>query len=113
MIQVALACDLIDEVIVVNDGSTDDTQKVIDRFEDPRLQKIQQKNTGKTGAVFTGIDQSTGDAIVMIDSDLIGLSPEHIRMLILPVKTGAADVTLSIRENSLLIYKWMGTDFVS
>jgi hypothetical protein len=49
----------------------------------------------------------------MIDSDLIGLTSEHITDLIAPVREGITDVTLSIRENSLGLYKFCGTDFVS
>ena len=49
----------------------------------------------------------------MIDSDLIGLTSEHITYLIAPVRGESADVTLSIRENSLGLYKFFGTDFVS
>jgi hypothetical protein len=49
----------------------------------------------------------------MIDSDLIGLTSRHITDLIAPVREESADVTLSIRENSLGLYKFCGTDFVS
>ncbi len=49
----------------------------------------------------------------MIDSDLIGLNTKHIRALIAPARDGSADVTLSLRENSLGLYKFFGTDFVS
>ncbi len=49
----------------------------------------------------------------MIDSDLVGLRSQHITDLIAPVREGSVDVTLSIRENSLELYKFCGTDFVS
>ena len=100
-------------MIVVNDGSTDDTQSVIDVFSHPKLHKISQKNTGKAKAIFAGVALTTGTHIVMIDSDLVGLTGEHIADLIAPVRDGDADVTLSIRENSLGLYKFFGTDFVS
>ena len=49
----------------------------------------------------------------MIDSDLIGLKSEHITSLIEPIEHQDREVTLSIRENSLMIYKWLRSDFVS
>lgn len=108
-----LACPELDEVIIVNDGSIDETREVIESFNHPKLQKIHQENTGKTGAIFAGIRQSTGDYIVTIDSDLLHLTPEHITSLLLPIQEGKANMTLSIRENSLPLYRWIGTDFVS
>ncbi len=113
VLETVLTCAKLDEVIVIDDGSTDNTRAIIDKFDHPKLTKIHQENTGKAGAVFTGINQSRGDYIVMIDSDLLHLTPEHITALIYPVLHGRADVTLSIRENSLPFYKWIGSDFVS
>lgn len=49
----------------------------------------------------------------MIDSDLINLQPRHITSLIDPVRNKQVQVSLSIRRNSLYIYKFFGTDFVS
>lgn len=49
----------------------------------------------------------------MIDSDLLNLESQHITALIDPIRNKKANVTLSIRENSLYIYKFLGTDFVS
>ena len=43
----------------------------------------------------------------MIDSDLLHLTPEHIAMLMKPIQEEETDVTLSIRENSLPIYRFL------
>lgn len=113
VLETVLACEELDEVIVIDDGSTDDTWGVIDGFSNPKLQKIHQENTGKAWAVLAGIRASRWDYIVMIDSDLLHLKPEHIIELIQPVKEWRVEVSLSIRENSLPFYKWIGSDFVS
>lgn len=65
--------DLRCEVIYVNDGSRDDTQKIIDRLcaEDPRAASIDlSRNFGKEAAMTAGLDYAQGDAIVIIDADL-------------------------------------------
>ncbi|MEY4730665.1 MAG: hypothetical protein RL020_1823, partial [Pseudomonadota bacterium] len=65
--------DLRCEVIYVNDGSRDDTQKIIDRLcaEDPRAASIElSRNFGKEAAMTAGLDYAQGDAVVIIDADL-------------------------------------------
>ncbi len=110
----ALECKLLDEIIVIDDGSKDNTWEIIEQFNDPRLVKIQQENTGKTGAVLNAVSHARGgDYIVMLDADLQGLSAEAIEALIIPIKDKKCEVTLSIRKNSLLIYKFLWTDFVT
>lgn len=114
VLETVLACEELHEIIVVDDGSTDDTWEVIETFQHQKLQKIrQQKNGGKTNAVLRWINISKWNYIVMIDSDLLNLKVEHINSLIKPIKDKEADVTFSIRENSLKVYKWLQSDFVS
>ncbi len=56
VLSAVLACEDIDEVIVVDDGSTDDTWERISHFENTKLKKVQlPKNGGKTNAVLAGI----------------------------------------------------------
>ncbi len=58
------------EVIVVDDGSKDDTAQVIARFNDPRLCYIRHEvNRGYSGACNTGIREARGEYISFLDSD--------------------------------------------
>ncbi len=56
------------EIIVVDDGSTDDTQHVLSQFGPP-VRVIQQANAGCSVARNTGIRATSGDAIIFLDSD--------------------------------------------
>ena len=58
------------EVIVVDDGSTDDTPAVVASFADnPNLKSIRQPNTGLPGARNRGLAEATGDYVCFLDSD--------------------------------------------
>ena len=58
------------EIIIVDDCSTDETKKLIDEFEDPRITYIKHKNNrGGAAARNTGIKAARGDFIAFQDSD--------------------------------------------
>lgn len=57
------------EVIVVDDGSTDDTEEVMSKFSDSRIKYLKQSNAGACAARNKGIDNSSGQYIAFQDSD--------------------------------------------
>jgi len=101
VVQVALATENIDEVIVVDDGSTDDGGTAISKLSDSRLRFIQHnRNLGKTQAIKTGLAQcSVDDIVLFLDADLHNLTAGHLRSLLDPVIAGRADHTYSGRES--------------
>ncbi|WP_306204767.1 bifunctional glycosyltransferase/CDP-glycerol:glycerophosphate glycerophosphotransferase [Actinoplanes sp. RD1] len=71
------------EVIVVDDGSTDDSATIAERFvaADPRFQLVRQENAGLGAARNTGIDRATGEYLMFVDSDDV-LAPYAAELLI-------------------------------
>lgn len=68
------------EIIIVNDGSTDNTHQVAKSFTDPRIKYIYQENRGLSGARNTGIRNSIGTYITYLDSDDLFL-PHKLELL--------------------------------
>lgn len=84
--------DLASEIIVVNDGSTDDTSKIA---RDCGAKVIDlKKNIGKGGAIYKGTKETNADIVVFIDADLIGLKPKHVIALVDPLLKDKADMTV-------------------
>jgi glycosyltransferase involved in cell wall biosynthesis len=103
---------LLDEIIVVDDGSTDETQASTMKFENVRL-LVKATNVGKSGAICMGVRAATGDLLVLLDADLVGLTKEDVTKLILPVLQGDADASISLRRDALPPWRAIGLDYLS
>ena len=57
------------EVIIVNDGSTDNSVKVVESFSDKRIELFHQKNKGAAAARNFGIEKAKAKYIALIDAD--------------------------------------------
>ncbi len=69
------------EVIVVDDGSNDDTADVVEAMADPRLKLIRQPNGGAAAARNTGIRHARGTWVALLDSDDVWLPRKLERQL--------------------------------
>lgn len=91
VIEAARKSDMVDEVIVVDDGSTDNTAGAA---EDAGATVIRHtSNRGKGAALKTGFKHSRGDIVVFVDADLENMTTEKIERMIKPIITGRADLT--------------------
>jgi dolichol-phosphate mannosyltransferase len=87
------------ELIIVNDGSRDETPRILDRLADadPRLRVVHlSRNFGHQAALTAGLEHARGDAVAMIDADLQD-PPELIPQMVEKWREGS-DVVYAVRE---------------
>lgn len=116
VLDVALATPDIDEVIVIDDGSQDDTVAVAEDLaaRHPALRVLRQpENGGKTRAVARGVAEASGTHLLLLDSDLLGLTPNALIALMAPVADGRAGMSISLRGNAPAPWRWIGLDYIS
>lgn len=102
---------LLAEVIVVDDGSSDGTADMAMRHP-VRVIRL-PGNRGKTAALAVGLAAAQHDAVMLIDSDLSGLTAADVTALAAPVLSGQADATISLRGNAPGLWRWIGLDYIS
>jgi len=92
------ATKLVDEIIIVDDGSTDGTRALIAPMDGQDNVKVifHEKNQGKGAAVSTGISAASGDVLMIQDADL-EYDPREYPNLMKPIEEGLADVVYGSR----------------
>ena len=78
------------ELVCVNDGSTDDSEDLLDKIaaEDPRVKVVHfRRNFGQTAAMMAGFDFAKGDVIIPMDGDLQN-DPADIPLLLAKLDEG-------------------------
>ena len=115
MRQVDLPVDL--EIVVVDDGSNDGTEKVLGALEDSTLRVIHHPaNRGKGAAIRTGLEHARGDLLLIQDADL-EYDPDDWPLLLAPLMKGKAQVVYGSRftgeRRNLLFWHWVGNKFLS
>lgn len=99
ILQTKLDHNIEKQIIVVNDGSTDNSAKEIDLFceKNPSIISIhQQKNSGKGAAIKVALPKADGDIIIIQDADF-EYDPNDYNKMIQPIYDGHADVVYGSR----------------
>lgn len=103
---------LIYEIIVIDDGSKDNTKNIVKKFTEINL--IEHKvNEGKSKTVADGIKASTGDYVFLLDADLKFLNEQNIIDLINPIENNISSVSISFRRNSWPLFPFKTIDYLS
>lgn len=83
VVEAAKDCLLVSEVIVVDDGSADDTAR---RAEAAGAKVVRlPENKGKGRAMQAGSQATRADWLLFLDADLLGLTPDHLEKMIIPI----------------------------
>jgi polyisoprenyl-phosphate glycosyltransferase len=96
VLSVLTAHPLIDEVIVVSDGSTDRTVEIARTFDVTTISL--RENRGKGYAMRVGVQYASNDVLFFVDGDMYNLTDEHVRSLVEPVLSRTCDMNIGVRH---------------
>src|SRR6478735_5341289 len=110
VIQRVLASPYVQELIVVDDGSTDDTVAIVNSIDDPRIRLfVQPINLGKGAALRRGFEEATAPYVIVQAADL-EYDPMEYSTVLGPLLAGDADVVYGSRFLSghahRVLYYW-------
>jgi len=98
IVKKVLELNILKELIIVDDGSSDGTKEIIEKTDfGPKVKKLfHKKNEGKGAALSTGFKNASGEIIAVQDADL-EYDPEEFEELTKPILQGVADVVYGSR----------------
>ncbi|KIZ19192.1 bifunctional polysaccharide deacetylase/glycosyltransferase family 2 protein [Streptomyces natalensis] len=102
------------QIIVIDDGSTDQTADIATWIDDPRVRVIRQSNAGKAAALNTGLAHAQYDIVVMVDADTV-FERDAIQRLIQPLAhpaIGAVSGNTKVGNRRRLLGRWQHLEYV-
>jgi len=80
-----ISCEMVDEVICIDDGSSDTSLHILKSFGDKIILIEHKENLGKGQAMVSGTEEATGDIILFLDADFTNLQCSHVNLLLEPL----------------------------
>ncbi|MFI9028074.1 bifunctional polysaccharide deacetylase/glycosyltransferase family 2 protein [Streptomyces sp. NPDC053560] len=102
------------QIIVIDDGSTDNTAAIAESIDDPRVMVVRQPNGGKPRALNTGLAYTRHDIVVMVDADTV-FEPEALARLVQPLAhpaVGAVSGNTKVGNRRRLLGRWQHLEYV-
>lgn len=95
------------EVIVVDDGSTDNTETILSELCSEYMFRHEslKENKGKSWAMVHGVERATNDIIIFFDADVLNIKKEHFGLLLQPIINREADMVLGSPSETLIDYR--------
>ena len=105
------------EIIVVDDGSTDGTRKILGELNDPAVKVLyHSENRGKGGAIKTAQTRVSGEVVIIQDADLEYRTEDYPK-LVKPIEDGFADVVYGSRflgpHRVFMFWHYVGNKFLT
>ncbi|MEU9337366.1 glycosyltransferase [Streptomyces sp. NPDC048290] len=102
------------EVIVIDDGSSDGTARIVESLGLPNVRVVRQLNAGKPAALNRGLANARHDIVVMMDGDTV-FEPATVRELVQPFgdpRVGAVAGNAKVGNRDSLIGAWQHIEYV-
>jgi cellulose synthase/poly-beta-1,6-N-acetylglucosamine synthase-like glycosyltransferase/peptidoglycan/xylan/chitin deacetylase (PgdA/CDA1 family) len=102
------------EIIVVDDGSEDNTSEIAESLGMPNVRVIRQENAGKPAALNNGVRNARHDIVVMMDGDTV-FEPDAVHQLVQPFaepEIGAVAGNAKVGNRDTMIGAWQHIEYV-
>ncbi|MET9892599.1 glycosyltransferase [Streptomyces sp. NPDC006465] len=102
------------EIIVVDDGSEDNTSEIAESLGMPNVRVIRQENAGKPAALNNGVRNARYDIVVMMDGDTV-FEPDAVHQLVQPFadpEIGAVAGNAKVGNRNTMIGAWQHIEYV-
>jgi cellulose synthase/poly-beta-1,6-N-acetylglucosamine synthase-like glycosyltransferase/peptidoglycan/xylan/chitin deacetylase (PgdA/CDA1 family) len=102
------------EVLVIDDGSSDGTARIVENLGLPNVRVVRQLNAGKPAALNRGVANARHDLVVMMDGDTV-FEPSTVRELVQPFgdpRVGAVAGNAKVGNKDTLIGAWQHIEYV-